>query len=145
MSKGSIFLLEKYWLCMAKYPQQTRHIHPMLDQCWVDVVDGGPALVKHWVDVSCLLSWTPIPIAFNICEYAGQWKRSQTGGSLVCRERRHWRHLQTRDKSQLGFNPLPPGGRLRIYIGYPSCIWALPGIEILDLDGSAFTIITFME
>ena len=35
--------------------QQTRHIHPMFDQCWANVVDGGPALVKHCVDVSCLL------------------------------------------------------------------------------------------
>ena len=27
----------------------------MMNQCWADVVDGGPALIKHWVDVSCLL------------------------------------------------------------------------------------------
>ena len=27
----------------------------MVNQCWADVVDGGPALIKHWVDVSCLL------------------------------------------------------------------------------------------
>ena len=35
-------------------PQQTRHIDPMLEQCWADVVDGGPTLVQHWVDVLCL-------------------------------------------------------------------------------------------
>ena len=35
--------------------QQTRHIHPMLDRCWTDVVDGGPTLVQHWVDVSSSL------------------------------------------------------------------------------------------
>ena len=35
--------------------QQTRQIYLMFDQCWTNVVDGGPALVKHWVDVSCLL------------------------------------------------------------------------------------------
>ena len=32
--------------------QQTRHIDP---QSWADVVDGGPTLVQHWLDVSCLL------------------------------------------------------------------------------------------
>ena len=36
-------------------PQQTRHIYPMFDQCWTNVVDGGPTLVKHWVDMSCFL------------------------------------------------------------------------------------------
>ena len=35
--------------------QQTRHIGPMLDQYWADVVDGGPTLGKQWVYVSCLL------------------------------------------------------------------------------------------
>ena len=27
----------------------------MLDQCWASVVEGGPALIQHWVDISCLL------------------------------------------------------------------------------------------
>ena len=31
---------------------------PMFDQCWASVVDGGPTLVKHWVDVSCLLGYS---------------------------------------------------------------------------------------
>ena len=35
--------------------QQTRYIYPMFDQCWANVIDGGPTLVKHQVDVSCLL------------------------------------------------------------------------------------------
>ena len=35
--------------------QQTRHIYPMLDQHWPTVYDIGPTLVKHWIDVSCLL------------------------------------------------------------------------------------------
>ena len=29
--------------------------HETSTQCWVSVVDGGPTLVQHWVDVSCLL------------------------------------------------------------------------------------------
>ena len=41
--------------CPIRKPaaQQTRHIHPMFEQCWPTVYDGGPLLVKHWVDVSC--------------------------------------------------------------------------------------------
>ena len=35
--------------------QQTRHIDLMLVQCWASVVDGGPTLAQHWIDVSCLL------------------------------------------------------------------------------------------
>ena len=27
----------------------------MSDQCWANVVDGRPTLVRHWVDVSCFL------------------------------------------------------------------------------------------
>ena len=27
-----------------------RHIYPMFNQCWANVVDGGPTLVKHWVE-----------------------------------------------------------------------------------------------
>ena len=34
---------------------QTRHIDPMFDQYWADVVDGGQTLVQHLVNVSCLL------------------------------------------------------------------------------------------
>ena len=35
--------------------QQTRDFDPMLDHCWASVVNGGPTLVQHFVDVSCLL------------------------------------------------------------------------------------------
>ena len=27
----------------------------MLDQYWANVVDGGPILVRYWIDVSCSL------------------------------------------------------------------------------------------
>ena len=33
----------------------TRDIEPMLGQCWADVVDGGPTLTQHWLNVSCKL------------------------------------------------------------------------------------------
>ena len=32
--------------------QQTRYINPILIQCWASVVNGGPALDQHWIDVS---------------------------------------------------------------------------------------------
>ena len=35
--------------------QQTRHVHPMLDQRWADVRDSGPTVEPLRVDVSCLL------------------------------------------------------------------------------------------
>ena len=38
--------------------QQTRDVDRMLFQCWADVVDGGPTLKQHWVNVSCLLGTT---------------------------------------------------------------------------------------
>ena len=37
-------------------PANTIH-DPMLDQCWANVVDGGPTLVQHWIHVSCLLGY----------------------------------------------------------------------------------------
>ena len=47
--------------------QQTQHIYPMFDQCWVNVVDDGPTLVKHWVDVSCVLGrpYSRNPLAYD--------------------------------------------------------------------------------
>ena len=30
-------------------------IHPILFQCWASVEDGGPTLIQHWVNASCLL------------------------------------------------------------------------------------------
>ena len=41
--------------CQDSYPQQTRDIDKMLDQCWASVVDGGPTLVQHLFNVACLL------------------------------------------------------------------------------------------
>ena len=35
--------------------QQTRDIDQMLLLCWVSVVDGGPTLQQHLVNISCLL------------------------------------------------------------------------------------------
>ena len=32
----------------------------MLVQCWSSVVDGGPTLDQHWVDVSCCLLADPV-------------------------------------------------------------------------------------
>ena len=30
----------------------------MFDQCWANGVDGGPPLVKHWVELSCFAGKT---------------------------------------------------------------------------------------
>ena len=34
--------------------QETRYTYPMFDQCWANVVDSGPTLVKLWGGASCL-------------------------------------------------------------------------------------------
>ena len=44
----------------------TRQIYPMFDQCWPTVYDGAPALVKHRVDLSCLLAESSqMPVGLN--------------------------------------------------------------------------------
>ena len=45
----------RHQFCRAKPTQQTRHADPMLDQCWPAVYGVGPALVQHWVGVSCFM------------------------------------------------------------------------------------------
>ena len=35
--------------------QQTRGVEPVLVLCWASIADGGPELVQHCVNVSCLL------------------------------------------------------------------------------------------
>ena len=42
-------------LCAVGTSQQTRGADTMLVRCWADVVDGGPTLNQHCVNVSCLL------------------------------------------------------------------------------------------
>ena len=53
---GCIYLSTRPNLLLPHLPtQQTQDIDPMLVQCWASVVDGGPTLDQHWVDVLCLL------------------------------------------------------------------------------------------
>ena len=47
--------------CHAMPCQKTRHIDTMFDQCWAEVVDGGPTLVQHLYYVSCLLGYHAMP------------------------------------------------------------------------------------
>ena len=50
-----------FWTTEIQVPsQQTRHIDPMLDQCLANVVDGGPTVIQHWVDVACLLGYDAV-------------------------------------------------------------------------------------
>ena len=53
-----------------KYSQQTWHIHPLFDQCWASVVDGGPPLIQQWVIDSCL----------RVCCYVCCWHK---GGTIL--------------------------------------------------------------
>ena len=40
--------------------QLARDIEPVLDKCWASVVDSGPELHQHWLNVSCLLGWMSV-------------------------------------------------------------------------------------
>ena len=42
-------------LCAVGTAQQTRGADTMLVRSWADIVDGGPTLNQHCVNVSCLL------------------------------------------------------------------------------------------
>ena len=42
---------------MTVEAEQTRDVHPMSVQCCANVADGGPALYRHWVNVSRWLGW----------------------------------------------------------------------------------------
>ena len=63
-------------LMVAAGSQQTRHIYPMFDQCWPTVYDVGPTLVKHWIEVSCLLQDT-------------------ASGASVCNNNQNWRQRRS--------------------------------------------------
>ena len=53
----------------SKTMQQTRDIELMLGQCWTSVVDVGPTLPQHWLNVSCLLGM--LFLVLGICAVAG--------------------------------------------------------------------------
>ena len=40
------------WAWSLVDTKQTRDIEALLGQCWSDVCDVGPALIKHWFNVS---------------------------------------------------------------------------------------------
>ena len=65
------------WIRFANrlHSQQTQDIEPMLDQCWADVVDDGPALNQHCFNVSCLLG----SLAGCLYKVFGSWLGSVAG------------------------------------------------------------------
>ena len=57
---------------MTLYTQQTRHIYLIFDQFWANVVDGGPILVKHWVEVSYFCWVRSIERVQNLSMHVGR-------------------------------------------------------------------------
>ena len=57
----AVFIFDRWHVPKSQYQQcasisqQIRDFDPMLYQCWASVVNGGPTLLQHWVDVPCLL------------------------------------------------------------------------------------------
>ena len=43
-------------LTIHHHSQRARDVDPMLVYCWATVVDGGPTISQHWVNVSHLLT-----------------------------------------------------------------------------------------
>ena len=56
------------------------NVGQMLDQCWANVVDGGPTLVQHWVDVSCLLSMHRDIFYF---QWKGVWQSDKSQVNII--------------------------------------------------------------
>ena len=51
--------VEEYIVQKAKYVlTKTRVVDAMLFQCWANIVDGGPTLNQHSVNILCLLSFS---------------------------------------------------------------------------------------
>ena len=46
---------------MVVLSQQTKALVPMPNQCWADVCDAGPTLIRHWDKGSCFLGCQQIP------------------------------------------------------------------------------------
>ena len=81
--------------------QQIRDYHPMLVHCWAAVVDGGPTVDQHWVNVSGLLgslhSWTCLWL-FSVASTAANKRRwfyvGLTSGLRLWRWPNNLRHLR---------------------------------------------------
>ena len=77
--------------------QQTRHIYPLFDQCWANVVDVGPTLVKQWVDVSCLLGRCRLVVdESHVCMsflYNGKRRRATFSIKIPCISRPYMKIL----------------------------------------------------
>ena len=48
------------YLMLLVYLVQANTVQRCLDRCWASVMDGGPALVRRWADVPCLLGGYPL-------------------------------------------------------------------------------------
>ena len=51
-NKGQVNVFNGDKQAIDSVPENTRHIDPMLVECCTSVVDGGPILKQHWVNVS---------------------------------------------------------------------------------------------
>ena len=42
-----------FFLFLFDTSQQARDVHLVLSRCWASVLDGGPALIRRFMGVSC--------------------------------------------------------------------------------------------
>ena len=72
--------------CRTEPTQQTRHVDPMLFECWPAVSDVGSTFKQHWVNVSCLLGSEILSHISRIVKLLGYT-------TLLCGE--YWRFRTT--------------------------------------------------
>ena len=74
-----------------------RDIEPMPFYCCPSVVDGGPALKQHWVNVSSLpghlLRPGTSPIHLYYIKISANTRHSPNAGSMLCQRRSRWHNI----------------------------------------------------
>ena len=117
---------------LTRLSQQTPRINPMSDQCWANVVDGGPTLVRHWVDVSCFLGIAS-PSTFTGCQnYQIRYQlMCQLLSSPICglSDARCVSYSMS-----IRYNPLIPGGYLTLSVRGPTLDVRICRLQTSDSD-----------
>ena len=95
----------RLWASIEPTSQQTRHIYPMFVQCWPTVYDAGPTLLKHWVDVSCLLGLEASKSSNSLNGCPASARRLPNAGSMLGRRLRLWPNIEP-DGAKVGMSDL---------------------------------------
>ena len=70
--------------------RKTRGVDPMLFYCWTSVVDAGPALNQHWLNVTC---FRPPPPPLSLLVHHSTWPPPRGWFCKLTRLAHHWMSL----------------------------------------------------